>query len=42
MDLLGKAVRDGWKDAGKISKDPDLAALCDRDDYKQILDQLVD
>lgn len=41
MDLLGKAVRDGWKDAEKISNDPDLASLRERDDFKQLLDELT-
>ena len=40
MELLGKAVQAGCKDAGHIAKDPDLAYLRGRDDFKKLLAEL--
>ena len=40
MDMLGKAVRAGWKDAEHIATDPDLAPLRERDDFRKLLADL--
>lgn len=40
MNLLRAAVRDGWKDAKKIATDPDLDSLRDRDDFRELLDEM--
>ena len=37
MELLQKAVHAGYKNAAHLTKDPDLAALRDREDFKKLL-----
>jgi hypothetical protein len=41
-DTLRAAVAAGWKDARRTSRDPDLAPLRDRDDFRQLLDEVFD
>jgi hypothetical protein len=40
MDLLRQAVKAGFKDAGQIKKDTDLAPLCGRQDLQKLLAEL--
>jgi hypothetical protein len=40
MELLTKAVKNGYTDAAHISKDPDLDSLRERDDFKGLLEEL--
>jgi hypothetical protein len=40
MELLGKAVTAGWKDAPHMVRDTDLDALRDREDFKKLLTEL--
>ncbi len=41
MELLHKAVEEGWNDAKHTAKDPDLDPLRDRDDFKKLLADLA-
>ena len=40
MELLDKAVKEGWNDAKHTAKDTDLDPLRDRDDFKKLLADL--
>ena len=40
MELLRRAVRNGWKDAGHARLNPDLNPLRDRDDFRTLLADL--
>ena len=40
MELLQKAVKEGWNDAKHTANDTDLAPLRDRDDFKKLLADL--
>jgi eukaryotic-like serine/threonine-protein kinase len=40
LELLRKAVTAGWQDAAHMRQDTDLDALRDREDFKQLLDDL--
>jgi serine/threonine protein kinase/tetratricopeptide (TPR) repeat protein len=40
MELLRRAVNDGFKDAAHVAKDTDLAPLRGRDDFKKLLTEL--
>jgi tetratricopeptide (TPR) repeat protein len=42
VQALEAAVAAGWTDAGKISRDPVLAPLRDRDDFRRLLAKLFD
>ncbi len=42
MNTLRAAIAAGWNDAGHTSRDPDLAPLHDRDDFRRLLAQLFD
>jgi hypothetical protein len=37
VKTLERAIADGWNNTGKTSRDPDLAPLRDRDDFRQLL-----
>jgi eukaryotic-like serine/threonine-protein kinase len=39
---LKQAIDDGWNDAGKTVRDPDLAPLRDCDDFRQVVAELFD
>jgi serine/threonine-protein kinase len=39
---LQEAIVAGWSDAGQAARDPDLAPLHDRDDFRRMLAQLFD
>lgn len=41
MALLTRAVKASFKDAAHMKQDPDLVALCDRDDFKKLLAELT-
>jgi eukaryotic-like serine/threonine-protein kinase len=41
MELLQRAVRQGWKDVDHMMKDGDLDSLRDRDDFKKLLESLI-
>jgi hypothetical protein len=40
MDLLAKAVNDGWNDAAHTARDTDLDPLRNREDFKKLLADL--
>lgn len=40
VDLLRRAVRKGYANPARIPKDPDLAPLRDRPDFRRLLDEL--
>jgi hypothetical protein len=40
MDLLKNAVKEGYMDSAHISKDSDLEALRERDDFKKLMEEL--
>jgi thiol-disulfide isomerase/thioredoxin len=40
VDLLHKAMQEGWKDRGHMDRDADLIPLRDRADYQQLLAEL--
>jgi hypothetical protein len=40
MEWLKRAVASGWKNAQLLKTDPDLAALRNRDDFKQLIADL--
>jgi serine/threonine-protein kinase len=42
VDALKQAIAAGWKNATKTSRDPDLAPLRDRDDFRRLLTELFD
>jgi hypothetical protein len=42
MFWLREAVRAGWNDAQHTSRDPDLAPLRDRDDFRRLVAELFD
>ena len=42
VQTLEEAIAAGWNDAGKTSRDPDLAPLRDRDDFRRLLAELFD
>jgi hypothetical protein len=42
MQTLRAAVAAGWSDAARTARNPDLAALHDRPDFRSCLDQLFD
>ena len=42
VQILKQAIAAGWNDAGKTSRDPDLASLGDRDDFRRLLAELFD
>jgi tetratricopeptide (TPR) repeat protein len=42
VQTLNAAIAAGWNDAGKTSRDPDLAPLRDRDDFRRLLAKLFD
>jgi eukaryotic-like serine/threonine-protein kinase len=42
VQTLKEAVAAGWKDAGRISRDPDLAPLRNRGDFRRLLAELFD
>jgi eukaryotic-like serine/threonine-protein kinase len=42
VQALKQAIAAGWNDAGKTSRDPDLASLRDRDDFRRLMADLFD
>ena len=42
VQILKRAITAGWNDAGRTSRDPDLAPLRDRDDFRRLLAELLD
>ena len=42
VQTLRDAVAAGWQDAQHTSRDPDLAPLRDRDDFRRLLAELFD
>jgi tetratricopeptide (TPR) repeat protein len=42
VQTLQRAVAAGWNDAGKTSRDPDMAPLRDREDFRRLLAELFD
>jgi serine/threonine protein kinase len=42
VQALERAIAAGWNNAGKTNRDPDLAPLRDRDDFRQLLAILFD
>jgi serine/threonine-protein kinase len=42
MKTLRAAAAAGWRDAAQTSRDPDLAPLRDRDEFRRLLDELFD
>jgi hypothetical protein len=42
VQTLREAVAAGWNDAAKTRRDPDLAPLRDRDDFRLLLAKLFD
>ena len=42
VEKLKQAIAAGWNDAGKTGRDPDLATLRDRDDFRRLLAGLFD
>jgi tetratricopeptide (TPR) repeat protein len=42
VQILKEAAAAGWNDAGKASRDPDLAPLRDRDDFRRLLAEMFD
>ena len=40
MELLQRAVKEGWKDAAHMAKDKDLDALRTREDFKKLMESL--
>src|SRR5262249_29170594 len=40
VDLLGQAVKAGWKDAAHMKKDTDLEPLRGREDFKKLIAEL--
>ena len=42
VQTLKQAIAAGWSDGGKTSRDPDLASLHDRDDFRRLLAELFD
>ena len=42
VQMLKQAIAAGWNDAGKTSRDPDLASLRDRDDFRRLVAELFD
>ena len=42
VQALKQAIAAGWNDAGLASRDPDLASLRDRDDYRRLVAELFD
>lgn len=41
VQLLRRAIEAGFKDAARLKTDPELAPLRDRDDFKQLLQQIA-
>ncbi len=42
VQILNQAVAAGWKDAARTSRDPDLAVLHDRSDFRRLLGEIFD
>ena len=42
VQLLKQAIAAGWSNAQQTSRDPDLAPLRDRDDFRRLLAELFD
>ena len=42
VQTLERAIDAGWNNAGKTNRDPDLAPLHDRDDFRRLLAKLCD
>jgi hypothetical protein len=42
VQMLKAAIAAGWNDAGKTCRDPDFAALHDRDEFRRVLAELFD
>jgi tetratricopeptide (TPR) repeat protein len=42
VDVLRRAIAAGWRDASHTARDPDLAALRDRTDFRELLRSLGD
>jgi hypothetical protein len=42
VQTLMQAIAAGWNDAGKTSRDPDLAPLHGRDDFRRLVNDLLD